>query len=133
MSQENVEVLRRGFEAMSSGDLPQLLAFIHPDFEVKIPSEVSAEPDTYRGHEGIRRYFRSFEDGMEEIRFRPERFWDVDEKVVVVVRLTAKGKSTGIPVEQTTGQVWTIADGKAVSARIFLHPADALKAAGLSE
>jgi ketosteroid isomerase-like protein len=57
MSQENVEVVRRGFEAMSSGDLPQMLAFTHPDFEVKIPSEVSAEPDTYRGHDGIPRYF----------------------------------------------------------------------------
>jgi ketosteroid isomerase-like protein len=70
---------------------------------------------------------------MEEVRFRPERFWDVGERVVVVVRLTAKGKSTGIPVEQRTGQVWTILDGKAMSALIYLHPADALKAAGLQE
>ncbi len=133
MSQENVELVRRGFEAMSRGDLPQMLGFIHPDFEVTIPSDVSAEPDTYRGHEGIRRYFQSFEDGMDEIRFQPERIWDLDERVVVVVRLTAKGKSTGIPVEQRTGSVWTVLDGKAVSARIYLDPADALAAVGLSE
>jgi ketosteroid isomerase-like protein len=133
MSRENVEIVRRGFEAMSSGDLPQILAFIHPDFEVKIPAEVSAEPDTYRGHEGIRRYFQSFEEDMEEIRFRPERFWEVDDRVVVALRLRARGRSTGIAVEQLTGQVWTILDGKAVSARIYPRPAEALAAVGLSE
>jgi ketosteroid isomerase-like protein len=133
MSLENVEVVRRGFEAMSTGDLSRILAFIHPDFEVKIPAEVSAEPDTYRGHEGIRRYFRSFEEDMEEIRFRPEQFWDVGDRVVVAVLLTARGKSTGIAVEQRTGQVWTIRDDKAVSARIYPHPADALKAVGLRD
>ena len=99
MSRENVEVMRRGFEAMSRGDLPQILAMIHPEFEVTIPAELSAEPDTYRGHEGIRRYLRSFEAEMEDIRFLPERFWDADEKVVVDLLVTAKGKKTGIPVE----------------------------------
>jgi hypothetical protein len=53
--------------------------------------------------------------------------------VVVALRLTAKGKSTGIPVEQLTGQVWTILDGKAMSARIYSHPAEAREAVGLSE
>ena len=133
MSRENVEVVRRGFEAMSRGDLSQVLAIIHPDFEVSVPAELSPEPDTYRGHEGIRRYFRSFEAEMEEIRFLPERFWEVDDMVVVAVRLTAKGKSTGIPVEQLTGQVWTVVDGRARTARIYPDPADALDAVGLRE
>ncbi len=133
MSRENVEVVRRGFEAMSNGDLSQMLAIIHPEFEVTIPPDLSAEPDTYRGHEGIRRYFESFEAEMEDIRFQPERFWDVDERVVVALLLTAKGKKTGIPVEQRTGQVWTVLDGKAVSARIYREPAEALEAVGLSE
>jgi ketosteroid isomerase-like protein len=133
MSQENVEALRRGFEALSSGDLPRMLTFIHPDFEVEIPSELSAEPDTYRGHDGLRRYFRTFEAEMDEIRFRPERFWDAGESVVVSMSLTAKGKATGIPVELRTGQVWTIRDGKAVSARIYRDAAEALETVGLRE
>jgi ketosteroid isomerase-like protein len=133
MSQGNAEVVRRGFEAMSSGDLPRILDVIHPDFEVTIPAELSAEPDTYRGHEGIRRYLQSFEAEMEDIRFLPERFWEAGDRVVVSVLLTARGKTTGIPVEQRTGQVWTVLDGKVRSARIYREPADALEFVGLRE
>ncbi len=130
----NVELLRRGFEALSSGDLPRVLAFIHPEFEVAIPAAVSAEPDTYRGHEGVRRYLRSFEAEMDEIRFLPERFWEAgDHAVVVALRVTAKGKSTGIPVELRIGQVWTIDDGKATAARVYPDAANALETVGLRE
>jgi ketosteroid isomerase-like protein len=131
MSHDNVEVVRRGFEAMNSGDPTRMDPFIHPDFEVEIPSGVSAEPDTYRGYEGLRRYFRSFEDAMEEIRFRPERFWDAGDRVVVTVHLSARGKNTGIPVEQRTTQVWTIRDGKALRNEVYSDAGEALEAAGL--
>jgi ketosteroid isomerase-like protein len=133
VSQENVENLRQAYEAFSSGDLGRILAFAHPDFEAVVPPELSAEPDTYRGHAGIRRYFQSFEDAMDEIRFRPERFWDAGESVVAVVRLTAKGRQTAIRVEQRIAQVWTIRDGKAVGLRTYPTLSEALQAAGLAE
>jgi ketosteroid isomerase-like protein len=133
MSQENVESLRRAYEAFSSGDLGRILVFAHADFEAVVPPELSAEPDTYRGHEGIRRYFQSFEDAMDEIRFQPERFWDAGDSVVAVVRLTAKGRQTAISVEQRIAQVWTILDGKAIGLRTYPSVAEALAAVGLSE
>jgi ketosteroid isomerase-like protein len=133
MSRENVETLRQGFAAMSTGVIEDILAFVHPDFEVDIPPELSAEPDTYRGHEGVRRYFQSFADAMDEIRFAPERLWDCGEKVVVALRVTAKGKETGIAVEQHLAQVWTIRDGKALRAQTYPTQAEALEAAGLRE
>ena len=51
-----------------------LLPFIHPDFEVTTPAGLAAEPDTYRGPEGIRRYFESFYEAMDEVGFEPEEF-----------------------------------------------------------
>ena len=74
--------------------MERILAFIHPEFEGSVPPEFSAEPDTYRGHDGIRRYFRTFQDAMEEVRFQPERFWDAGDAVVVEMRLTARGRQT---------------------------------------
>lgn len=133
MAQQNAELMRRGFDAMSRSDLPELLALIHPDFEVEIPADVSAEPDTYRGHEGIARYLRSFEAEMDDIRFRSERLWEVDDRVVIDVLVTARGKSSGIPVELRTGQVWTIVDGRATAARIYPDVAAALESVGLRE
>ena len=133
MAQSNAELIRRGFEAMSRGDLEELLSLIHPDFEVEIPPEVSAEPDVYRGHEGMRHYLESFEATMEEIRFEADRLWEAGDRVVVDVQVTARGKSSGIPVELRTGQVWTIAGGRAVGAQIYPDLAAALESVGLAE
>jgi ketosteroid isomerase-like protein len=133
MSQENVENLRLAYEAFSSGDIGRILAFAHPEFEAVVPPELSAEPDTYRGHDGIRRYFQSFEDAMDDIRFQPEQLWDAGESVVALVRLTAKGRQTGIPVEQRIAQVWTVLDGKAVALRTYPSLSEALNVAGLEE
>jgi ketosteroid isomerase-like protein len=133
MSQPNVEALREGLEAFNSGDIERILAFTHRDFEGVVPPELSPEPDTYRGHDGIRRYFQSFQDAMDEICFHPERFWEVGDSVVVAMRLTARGRQTGIPVEQRFTQLWTMCEGKAMSVRTHTSLSDALEAVGLAE
>jgi len=133
MSQANVEIVREGFEAFNSGAIARILAFAHPDFEAIVPPELSAEPDTYRGHDGIRRYFQSFQDAMDEIRFQPEQFWDAGESVVAAVRITAKGRQTAIAVEQRIAQVWTIRDGKALRVRTYASLAEALAAVGMDQ
>jgi ketosteroid isomerase-like protein len=133
MSTENIDALRAALEAFNSRDIGRILGFLDPDFEVEVPPALSAEPDTYRGHEGARRYFESFWETMDEIRFRPQRFWDAGESVVVAMRLTAKGRHTAIPVEQRFAQVWTFRDGKATRARTYLSEAEALNAAGLGD
>jgi ketosteroid isomerase-like protein len=133
MPRENVEVVRQMFEAFNSEDIELIVAFAHPELEVEIPSEVSAEPDTYRGPDGIRRYFRSFQDVMEEIRFDPERLWEAGDSVVVALRLTAKGRQTAIAVEQRTGAVWTLREGKVIRVRAYASASEALQAAGIRE
>jgi ketosteroid isomerase-like protein len=123
--------VRQLFEAFNSGDVARILAFTHPDFEGEVPPELSAEPDTYRGHEGIRRYFESFQYAMDEIRFYPERIWDAGEGVVVAARVTAKGRQTAIPVEQRLALLWTFRDGKALHMRAYASQSEALEAAGI--
>jgi|SRR5271165_702838 len=133
MSQQNVDTIRKGFEDFNAGDVERFLGRVHPDFEIQIPPELSAEPDTYRGHDGLRRYFSSFEDAMDEIRFEAERVWDAGDSVVVAARLTAKGRHTAIPVTQHFAQVWSLRDGKAVRVRTYASISEALKAVGLAE
>ena len=133
MPAENIESLRQLLEAFNGRDIERILDFLHPDFETAVPPALSAEPDTYRGHEGARRYFESVWETMDDIRFRPERFWDAGESVVVAMRLTAKGRRSAIAVEQRFTQVWTFRDGKASRARTYASDAEALKAAGLGE
>lgn len=133
MSAENVETLRQGFEALNSGDIERILEFAHPDFEGVVSPEFSAEPDTYRGHEGMRRYVETFQDAMDEIRFEADQVWDAGACVVALVRVTARGKQTGIPVEQRMAQLWTMRDGKAIGVRTYSSLRQALKDAGIAE
>jgi ketosteroid isomerase-like protein len=133
MSSENIDALREVLAAFNSRDIGRIIGLLDPDFEASVPPALSAEPDTYRGHEGARRYFESFWETMDEIRFRPRRFWDAGEAVVVAMRVTARGRHTAIPVEQRFAQVWTFRDGKATRARTYASEAEALNAAGLGE
>jgi ketosteroid isomerase-like protein len=130
MSPENMQVVRQVLEAFNGEDIERILAFTHPDAEVEISPDVSAEPDTYRGHDGMRRYFQSFRDAMEEIRFEPEQLWSAGESVVVALRLTARGRQTAILVEQRSAGIWDICDGKVIRVRSYASPKHAFTVLG---
>ncbi len=119
MSRESLDVVRRVVEVFNHGDIETILALTHPDFELEIPPGLSTEPDTYRGHDGMRRYWESFDDAMEEIQIHLERLDDAGASVVVAMELRARGRSTGIAVEQRLAGVWTIRDAKVMRIRAF--------------
>jgi ketosteroid isomerase-like protein len=119
MSSQDVEFVRRGFEALSEGGVEALLPFIHPEFEVTTPPQFAAEPDTYRGHDGVRRYFDSFYDAMDEVRFEPSDFRDAQGRVIVPTKLIARGRTTGIETQQDVVLVWALRDGLAIRVEVY--------------
>jgi ketosteroid isomerase-like protein len=133
MSPETIELVRRGLEALNSGDIERILSFTGDDFEIEVPAGQSAEPDTYRGQAGVRRYFESFGEAMDEVQFHAERFWDAGEAVVLDTRVTARGKQTAIPVEQRVVQLWKIRGGRVIGIRAYASLSEALETVGLAE
>jgi ketosteroid isomerase-like protein len=127
---ENAEIVRRGFEALSEGGVEALLPFIHPEFEVTTPPQFAAEPDTYRGHEGIRRYFDSFYDAMDEVRFEAGEFRDAQGRVIVPTKLIARGRTTGIETQQDVVLVWSLRDGLAIRVEVYATLEEALEGTG---
>jgi ketosteroid isomerase-like protein len=133
MSSDNVEAARRGYEALGQVGVEAFLEeFIDPDFETTTPPEMTVEPATYRGHEGLRHYFDSFYEVMDEVRFEAEEFIDAGDRVVVPTRLVARGRDSGIEAVQQLVLVWTLRDGKALRVETFATRAEALAAAGSS-
>jgi ketosteroid isomerase-like protein len=114
----SVEVLERLFAAYRERGVDGVLEFIDPEFEAVVGPELSAEPDVYRGHEGVRRYFAGFE-GIEDVRLRPEAMIEDRGRVLVPIVLSGRGASSGIEVEQRVVQAWTVRDGKAVRVEAF--------------
>jgi ketosteroid isomerase-like protein len=127
----NLELIRKGFEDLNERGFEAMLPLFDPEFEVTTPRELSAEPDTYRGPEGIRRYFKSFYEAMDEITFEPTGFHEVGDRVVVEFTLRARGRTTGLEAEQQAVQVWELRDGKAIRMSLYSELADALEAARL--
>jgi ketosteroid isomerase-like protein len=130
VSDDDIAVVRAGFEALSEEGVEGLIPFIHPEFEMTTPPQFSPEPDTYRGREGMRRYFDSFYDAMDEIRFEPGEFREAGGRVIVPVTLTARGRTTGLEARQEFVMAWTLRDGKATRVEVFATLYEALEAAG---
>ena len=120
MPEDNVEIVRGGFEAFNARGVEGILPLIDPDFEATTPPELAAEPSTYRGEEGVREWFDSFDEVMDEIRWDAREFHAVGDRVVVEFTLRARGESTGLDFGQEAVMVWTLRDGRAVG--ITLHP-----------
>jgi ketosteroid isomerase-like protein len=116
----NVEIVERGFAAFNEGGVEGIIPYIHPDFEATTPPELASEPDTYRGHDGIRRWFESFEDVMDEIRWDARGFREVGDRVLVEFTLRARGKTTGLEFGQDAVMIWELRDGLAI--RVSLYP-----------
>ena len=133
MSSENVELLQSMLDAYNERGVEAMLPYIDPDFEVTVPPSLSVEPDTYRGHEGMRHYFESFADVMDEIRFDADAFVEAGDRVVATTRLTARARETELEVEQYVFQVWTVRHGHAVKAEVYPTKAEALRAVGLDD
>lgn len=131
MAASNLETVKEAFESLSEEGYEALLPLIHPEFEVTTPPELSSEPDTYRGPEGIRRYFESFYEAMDRVEFEPTAFHDVGGRVVVEFVLHARGRTTGIEVEQHGAFVWTLRDGQAIRLEVYPSFDEALEAARL--
>jgi ketosteroid isomerase-like protein len=133
MSQENVEIVRRGYTALAEQGVEAVLAFTDPQFESTTPPSLASEPDTYRGHEGVRRFWGSFDDAMEGVYMEGTEFTAVGDKVLVDTKLHARGRTTGIETEQRAFLVWTLRDGLVTGVETFAGREQALEAARLQE
>ena len=133
MSQQNVEIVRSAYAALAERGVEAVLAVTDPQFEATTPPSLASEPDTYRGHEGVRRYFGSFGDAMEGVYFEGQEFTSVGDKVLVDTKLHARGRTTGIETEQRAFLVWTLREGMVTRVDTFAEQGQALEAAGLRE
>jgi ketosteroid isomerase-like protein len=116
----NLEIVQRGFEAFNREGIEGIIPLIHPKFEATTPPDLASEPDTYRGPGGVRRWFQSFDEVMDQIRWDARGSRQVGDRVVVEFTLRARGKTTGLDFGQDAVMVWELRDGKAT--RLDLYP-----------
>ena len=131
MSQENVEIVRRAYDAFNARDLDGLLRLSAEDCEW-VPLRAQLEGIVYRGHQGVRQFVDDMDEDWDGFRIDPLEFHDRGERVAVIGRVRALGQS-GVAIEWIAGFVFELQRGRIW--RILSHsdPDAALEALGLSE
>jgi ketosteroid isomerase-like protein len=97
ISEENVEMVRRGYEAWNRRDFDQMMReFADPEIEFR-PVSVSGEAfarlpgvdAAYHGPEGVRRFWETFIEPWEQITVEVEELRDSGDYVVAFVGFRA--------------------------------------------
>ena len=115
MSQENVEIVRRGYAAFEENGVPDF-AFLDPEIEWRGPREFPDLAEPHFGHEGVARYVAKVNEAFEDYRMVPEEFIDAGgDQVLVFSREGGRGRGSGAEVQtHPTAHLWTLRDGKIV-------------------
>jgi ketosteroid isomerase-like protein len=85
--------------------------------------------DSYRGFEGVRRFWGEFVSTWESYRVEPLRFDDAGDQVAVVVHIV--GRTHELEVDETRSSLLTVRDGRVVRVQSFADAEGAREAAGL--
>ena len=131
MSQENIGVVRRVYEAWMCGDYEALFALFDPEIEWSPPPDVSSSGER-RGHVGVRLAMAGWMGHWEDYHFELRRLIDRGDEVLAEGWQRARGRTSGVEVSEEIFSVWTLRAGQVVRQRMFRDRAQALEAAGLT-
>ena len=98
VSSSNVEVVQALFDRFAEGGIEPTLELFDEDVLIVIPPDMSAEPDDYHGHDGVRRYFAGFDGMISDLRYEALELIPVGDAVLAHVRLSGRGASSGLDV-----------------------------------
>ena len=137
MSQDNVERARDGYAALSvamrSGDLDAYFReYVHPEIEW-VPLKGALDVDVSAGHDEVKGRFLTMFEVMGSPEIEAGEIIDAGDKVVVAIRISGRGKGSGIDIDASWFHVLTPRDEKVARIEWYATRAEALEAAGLSE
>jgi uncharacterized protein len=132
VSEENVAVVRRAFDAYNEGDIDEVLGLCAEDIVITQAAEVPGVSPQQRGHEGVLEAFGTWPEQWDAFQIEIERIVaDPGDRVVVATRQSGRGKQSGVEVEGEFTFVFTVRGGRVTEWRIFLDEGQALAETGI--
>jgi uncharacterized protein len=134
MSEENVEVVRRGFQAFADRGFDAMAEFWDPDVVWRAAEGAIDDVGEMHGQVAVRRYMEDWIDTFDDYSVVVEELRDVgDDRVLSIQRVKGRAKLSGAETVLRYAVVSTVRDGKVVRAREYLSVEEALKVVGLEE
>ena len=128
-----MEIVRRGYERFAATlELPR--EAVTDDFVWDMSTFRGwPERQTYEGVEGAMEFISDWAGAWEGWELTIEELFDAGDKVVAVIRQRGRSKESGVEVDMTFAQVWTMRDGKQARMEMYADVDEGMRAAGLSE
>ena len=130
MSQENVEIVREAFAAFERGDVTALLDLMTDDL---VTHRIDPDDAVYHGKEGFFQATADWTEDFEDWTVSAEEFLDASDGVLVRVRQTARGRTSGVPVDSLMWFELRMHEGRVARLTFHTDQAKAFDAAGLSD
>ncbi len=132
MARENAELVSLAHARLNDGDVEGLIELCDEGFVMDM-SERVFNPDTYKGPEGIRRFYDGVQAVWQTYQWHVEETLDADDVVVAMLHCEAEGHEPGLRVDWEVAWLWRFRDGVPVSLRFYRDRERALEAAGLGQ
>jgi ketosteroid isomerase-like protein len=129
MSQQNVEIVRRTYDAFDRREM--YLEAWHPNAEFRPAMAGAVEGKVYRGHSEMRHYLDELFESFADVQVEDREFRDLGDRVLVLYRLRVQGRDSDLEIHQPGAALYELRDGKIVWATSYLSRTDAFKAAGV--
>jgi ketosteroid isomerase-like protein len=134
MSEENVNTVRRAYEAYGRRDIDELQELTDDECVVYTVVEGRAEPQPFRGHDGIREWIENENAVWESVRLDELEIRDLGDGRVFTTHLAyLRGRESGIELELRVWSVFELGGGQLLQLRSFPDRESALEAAGAQE
>ena len=133
MESEQLQNMRRAFEAWNQGNWAGSLGYMREDVTWRTGNLLPDVDAVYEGHEGVRRFWQDFTEPWDEILITLEEVLDEQEsQLLVVVRFRARGRG-GVEVDMPLFQVYRFDDQALLKEfNAFGDEAEARRAAGVT-
>jgi uncharacterized protein len=132
MSQENLEVVRRVYDALNHSDWEAAFEAAEPDVEL-VPPDRSPASAPVRGVEEVRAWAADQQQTVGDLSIEVEELIGADQSIVALIRLRVRPHGADADFELRIAHLWTLRDGKLVRCEVFPEREKALEAAGLQE
>ena len=119
MSREDIDTIRGGLEALNRRDVEAMLAALHADVEL-VPVRAVLDGSVYRGHEGLRQWLADMGEDWDEFRIDSHEVRALEDgRILVLGRFHARGRTSGVTLDQPAAWVCEMAAGKVARMRFF--------------
>jgi ketosteroid isomerase-like protein len=117
MSEQNVETIQGVYRAAANGEASGLRWL-----DERFALERRSVPE-----------LSGIEETVDDPKWKPERYIDLHEKVLVRVKLSGRGSQTGHAIEARIAHLWSIREGRTARLAVYHEWHSGLEAAGLEE